>query len=204
MPTRPPRTRPISRSAKAKRSAGPPRPSSSTRPAVTRPGGGTRPSTERAVRVLPEPDSPTRPTNSPRPTVSETPRTTGVHWPAMGNEISRSWIERRGTMGSARLPSGAGDRLHLRGEAAEPVHGRGHAEAGGPGQRIALLGLEVDHPGDVDVGPALDAADELREERCRQPRPARPAGGVTQIGVRALHLLQEFGIEGQPPQALAV
>src|SRR6185295_9842980 len=154
---------------------------SSTRPPVTRPGGGTKPSTESAVRLLPEPDSPTRPTSSPCPTASETPRTTGVHSPAMGNETSRSRTSRRGTRPGSRsklalasacpalphrsgAPAGATmatSTVVLSRELAEPVHRRRHAEAGGAGAAATVLGLDVGHAGDVEVGPALDAADEL-------------------------------------------
>ncbi len=60
------------------------RPSKRIDPARTRPGGGTRPSVASAVRVLPDPDSPTRPTISDRSTSSETPRTTEIQRPLTG------------------------------------------------------------------------------------------------------------------------
>ena len=50
-------------------------PLSSTEPDSIRPGGATSRSTDMAVTLLPEPDSPTRPSVSPRPTVNDTPST---------------------------------------------------------------------------------------------------------------------------------
>ncbi len=90
-----------------------PGPASRILPRVTRPGGGTRPSTAREVRVLPEPDSPTSPTISPLPMASETPRTTGsLSEESPGKAISRSWISSSGVIlvwkqssGAARRPS---------------------------------------------------------------------------------------------------
>src|SRR6476659_3908746 len=61
-----PRTCRISSSRNERRS----RPSNAIRPAVIRPGGGTSLMIENAVTDLPLPDSPTRPSVSPRPTES--------------------------------------------------------------------------------------------------------------------------------------
>src|SRR5689334_5597327 len=44
-------------------------------PPTTRPGGSTRPMIENPVTDLPEPDSPTRPSTSPRRTLKETSST---------------------------------------------------------------------------------------------------------------------------------
>src|SRR5882724_7267863 len=44
-------------------------------PSTILPGGSIRPSRERPVTVLPEPDSPTIPSTSPRPTSNDTPST---------------------------------------------------------------------------------------------------------------------------------
>src|SRR5207248_1509382 len=65
-------------------------PSSATRP-LTRPGRGTRRRIESAVRLFPDPDSPTRPTISPRATESETPRTasTGPALPGGPGKLTR-------------------------------------------------------------------------------------------------------------------
>src|SRR5947208_10339420 len=194
MATRPPRTRRRALGDSFSRSTSPP-PSSASRmlPAVTRPGGGTRPSTARAVRVFPEPDSPTSPTTSPRPTVSETPRTTDRR-PSpsrTGKATSRSRIARRA---SATV---------LSGQAAQPADRRGDAEAGSAGVRPAVAVLDVGDAGDVEVSPAPHAARELREEGRGGARAPLPPGGVAEVGVRPLHGLQKFGEEGEAPEALA-
>jgi hypothetical protein len=51
------------------------RPFSFIEPSTMRPGGSTRPMMEKPVTVLPEPDSPTRPSTSPRETSKDTPST---------------------------------------------------------------------------------------------------------------------------------
>ncbi len=66
-----PRTAHISRSESESRS----RPWNTTRPEATRPGDGTSRRIENAVTDLPEPDSPTRPSVSPRRSSNETSST---------------------------------------------------------------------------------------------------------------------------------
>src|SRR5581483_11410309 len=61
-----------------------------TRP-PTAAAGGSRPSTERHVRLLPEPLSPTRPNASPGAISNETPRTTGVAPPLKAIVRSSAW-----------------------------------------------------------------------------------------------------------------
>src|SRR3954471_21105659 len=180
MATRPPRTRRRAAGESFSRSTAPS--ASRMPPAVTRPGGGTRPSTARAVIVFPEPDPPTSPTTSPRPTVSETPRTTDTQPPPSrtGKATSRSRMARRA---SATV---------LSGQAAQPADRRGDAEAGGAGVRPAVAVLDVGDAGDVEVGPAPHVAHELREEGRGGARAPRPAGGGAEVGVRPLPGLQIF------------
>src|SRR5436305_442955 len=181
---RPPRTARSSRGSRRSRSTAPAAPGtggavaagwSRALPAVTRPGGGTRPSRARAVSVLPEPDSPTSPTTSPRPTSKAAPRTTGDHPFPAGKAISRSRTSRRGE-GAAVI----GGRPALPGEPAEPAHQGGDAEAGGARAGRAL-GLDVGDAGDVEVGPALDLAHELRQERRGGAGAPPAAGGVAEV-----------------------
>src|SRR4051794_13989622 len=74
MPIRPPRTSRMARSSSVMRS----RPSSRIRlPGSMRSGGSSRRSSERAVRLLPLPDSPTRQRVRPGGMAKETPSTTG-------------------------------------------------------------------------------------------------------------------------------
>ena len=82
MPIRPPRTARISDSGSASRSV----PSSEMRaPSSIRPGGGTRRSRARLVRLLPQPDSPTSARVSPR-AMREADAVDGVHRAAAQGE----------------------------------------------------------------------------------------------------------------------
>src|SRR4051794_24019890 len=162
MAMRRPRTRRRACGVSRSRSTAPPGSSgeaSRTLPAVTRPGGGTRPSTARAVMLLPDPDSPTSPTISPRPTASVAPRTTATQ-PAgalrAGKETSRWWISSSGGAVTAWAV--------LSGELAQPADRGGDAETGGSRAGAAVIGFDVGHAGDVEVGPAPHVAGELRQE----------------------------------------
>src|SRR6266700_5112375 len=94
MEIRLPRIFSISRSPRLRRS----RPSSITRPEVTRPFAlGTRPMSESAVMLLPQPDSPTSASVSFRPSVNPTPRTAGYQVPPMRNSVVRSSTTRAGS-----------------------------------------------------------------------------------------------------------
>src|ERR1700694_5700045 len=193
---RPPRTRRRSRGPRLSRSPalpGPSGPSSSMRPAVTQALAGSRPRMARAVSVLPEPDSPTRPKISPRSTVSERPRTTGCHLPATGKAMVSSCTARRDTAAQ-----------FLRRQPAEPGDQGGDAEARGAGRRSSRVGFDVGDTGDVEVGPAPHLAHELGEEGGGEAGAPPTARRVAQVGVGALHLLQVLREKRQPPQALAL
>src|SRR5207237_5512699 len=66
-------------------------------PDVIRPGSGTRRSTDRAVIVLPQPDSPTTPSVSPASMCSETPSTARTtprevkNWVCSASTFSKVW-----------------------------------------------------------------------------------------------------------------
>ena len=96
-PIRRPRTPHHSSSDRPTRS----RPSSSTAPPVVRPGAGTRPMTPNAVSDLPLPDSPTRPSVSPRWMSNDTPRTACSQPAPRGNATSSPRTARRGGWGRA-------------------------------------------------------------------------------------------------------
>ena len=68
----------------------------STDPPLTRPGGGTRPKRLKAVMVLPQPLSPTRPRISPGIISRLTPSTAASGPAAPGNSVTRSCIETNG------------------------------------------------------------------------------------------------------------
>ena len=72
-------------SPKVRRSVSPKRIS----PAATRPAGGTRPSTDRAVTLLPQPDSPTSPTILPRGMARSTPSTAARGPSGVRNSVRR-------------------------------------------------------------------------------------------------------------------
>ena len=65
-------------------------------PPATWPLGGRSPSTDRAVTLLPQPDSPTRPTMVPRGTVRSTPSTAGTRPWGPGNPARRPEMARVG------------------------------------------------------------------------------------------------------------
>ncbi len=60
-----------------------------TSPSTTSPGGSIRPSSEKPVTDLPEPDSPTRPTISPRRTLRSTPSTASQAPASVWNAVRR-------------------------------------------------------------------------------------------------------------------
>src|SRR5262249_22292105 len=66
-------------------------------PPMTRPGGSTSPKIEKPVTVLPEPDSPTSPSTSPRSTVKVTPATGRTRRWRKKNEVERSATARTGS-----------------------------------------------------------------------------------------------------------
>src|SRR5690606_28099197 len=98
-PAKRPRTTRQSRSVK--RSAS--RPSTVKRSALTRAPGPARPSSDRAVTLLPDPDSPTIATHSPGWTASDTPRTAST--PAFG-KLTRRFV----TATSGAAPPGPAGR----------------------------------------------------------------------------------------------
>ena len=80
-----------------------PRPSSVTSPPTTSAPGGSRPITVNAVRLLPEPDSPTSATISPRPTVRSMPSMAGE--PSMsGKSTRRPRMSSSGPVGPSGTP----------------------------------------------------------------------------------------------------
>src|SRR5687767_14175171 len=66
-------------------------PSNRIRPPTTRPGGSTRPRIEKPVTVLPQPDSPTRPSTSPGRTSKLTPSTARTTPARVMKWVFRSW-----------------------------------------------------------------------------------------------------------------
>src|SRR6186997_1681956 len=64
------------------------------RPPTTRPGGSTRPRMEKPVTVLPQPDSPTRPSTSPGLTAKLTPSTAFTTPARVKKWVRRSWTSR--------------------------------------------------------------------------------------------------------------
>src|SRR5262245_22007047 len=135
MAMRLPRSVRISSSLRPTRS----RPLNRILPPAIRPGGSTRPRTEKPVTDLPEPDSPTRPRMRPLSTVNETP-STALSVPArVSNQVRRSSTARvvltlllqAGIEDLAQLVADqvdADDRDQQRdaGEEADPVLAREH------------------------------------------------------------------------------
>src|SRR6266536_3244537 len=76
-------------------------------PSTIFPGGSIRPSSERPVTVLPEPDSPTIPSTSPRPTSNDTP-STALTTPAR----VKKWTFRSSTERTALMLSALEPRVH--------------------------------------------------------------------------------------------
>ena len=70
-------------------------PSKVTLPSTTRPGWSTRPMTDRNVTLLPEPDSPTRPSTSPFCTVRSTPSTALTTPSAVKNHAQAAHLQQR-------------------------------------------------------------------------------------------------------------
>src|SRR3954454_19073926 len=73
-------------------------------PSMMRPGGSISPSSERPVTVFPEPDSPTIPSTSPRPTANDTPSTAFTTPARVKKWTFRSSTERTAPMWSALEP----------------------------------------------------------------------------------------------------
>src|SRR5947209_11847513 len=73
-------------------------------PPTRRPGGSIRPSSESPVTVLPEPDSPTIPSTSPRPTANDRPSTAFTTPARVKKWTFRSSTERTSLMWSALEP----------------------------------------------------------------------------------------------------
>src|SRR5262249_60109621 len=94
----------------------PPRPPNRICPSTSAPDGSSR-LTARAVIVLPEPDSPTRPTDSPGSTARDTPRRTARLVPATSSHTVRSSSSSSGSPDAAGPgkdslpPTGTGDPL---------------------------------------------------------------------------------------------
>src|SRR4029077_19041483 len=122
---RDPRTLRSSSSFSARRSV----PSKTILPPTTRPGGSTRPRMEKPVTVLPQPDSPTRPSTSPGFTEKLTP-STALATPAR----VKKWVFRSSTTNFLSFKAGI---QHV----AQPVAHQVDAHDGGE-QRQA--GIEAD------------------------------------------------------------
>src|SRR5438552_12884136 len=76
-------------------------------PLTILPGGSIKPSSDRPVTVLPEPDSPTMPSTSPRPTSNETP-STAFTTPAR----VKKWTLRSSTTSTADMILSFQPRVH--------------------------------------------------------------------------------------------
>src|SRR5205809_673254 len=88
------------------------------RPETVRPGGGTRRTSDSAVTLLPQPDSPTSPSVSPSSTWNETLSTARTSPPTPGKCVDRSETSRRrGTVQT----TAAGRYAPLRRLVLEPV-----------------------------------------------------------------------------------
>ena len=112
-------------------------PSSSRRDASTRPGSPTRRETASAVRDLPEPDSPTTPTASPRRTAKEIPRTGRIGPAGPGKVTSRSRTSSTRSVGGVDVLGrrlAALDRGQRRREGGDPAD---HADAEALGDGLA-------------------------------------------------------------------
>ena len=158
-------------------------PSSTRRSASTAPGSSTSWAIDSAVTDLPDPDSPTMPTASPRPIVNETPRTGRIGPPAPGN------VTRRGCAHQAR-------RRRRSRRSPTPrcaVAATGHAASNGtgdprPGDAEALCA--IDSPSRLNASPAITTAMpgaiaaarvgvDLRDRPSCIRRPQSYAGGWT-------------------------
>src|SRR6185503_16322680 len=129
---RAPRMRRISSSLSFRRSV----PSKKIRPPTMRPGGSTRPRIENPVTVLPQPDSPTRPSTSPGRTSKLTPSTARTTPARVKKWVLRSWTSRVLTLKARveHVPEAVADQVDAHdggeeGEArieADPVLAREH------------------------------------------------------------------------------
>src|SRR5215468_2526707 len=126
--TRLPRIRCISRSLLARRSS----PSSRTWPPTVRAAGlGARRRIDRHVMLLPEPDSPTRPSVSPSPSAKETPSTARIVPQRVTRCVRRSRTSRTGVV-IARL------QMPLQSPACAALSGVARCAA----SQLAKLGVE--------------------------------------------------------------
>ena len=83
------------------------RPSKTSRSALTRPGGeGTRPISDSEVTLLPQPDSPTRPTERARPTEKLMPSTALNSPRSVSNQVRRFCTSSSGGAAAAAAPAG--------------------------------------------------------------------------------------------------
>src|SRR5689334_17375130 len=126
-----PRMRRISTSLRPSRS----RPSNRIEPSTMRPGGdGTKRSTESAVTLLPQPDSPTTARVSPAPTSKETPSTARTTPSRVKKCVRRSSMARSGAFngrvshaarkpGIERIAQAVADQVHRQ-------HGQRQEDAG--------------------------------------------------------------------------
>src|ERR1700736_613708 len=103
-------------------------------PPTMRPGGPTRPRIEKPVTVLPEPDSPTSPSTSPRSTVKLAPSTARTAPWRVKNDVDRSVTASTG----AGMQSPLEARVH---HVAQPV---AHQVDGDDGDQQGDAGIERD------------------------------------------------------------
>ena len=167
-------------------------PANSSRSAVTTPGASIRRDTASAVRLLPEPDSPTTPIASPGRTLKLTPRTGTVHPFGPGNATRRFSTTSTASAGAVRprrpratpaaAPPNAGSTA-----GPDPDHGGHrlpHQVEREPGQHHRRAGPERGHRVDVDAVQAL----------AQQPAP---------VVVRGLHADPEERQPGEGEQRRA-
>src|SRR6266849_2336259 len=128
MAFRAPRTRRIASASLASRSS----PSKSTRPAVTRPGGGTNRMMDSEVTLFPQPLSPTSPRTSPRSMAKLTPSTARSTPCAVAKWVSRSCTARSG--GTSDLEARVERIAQPVAEEVDGQHGQHDGEAGEGGE----------------------------------------------------------------------
>src|SRR5512140_172296 len=109
-----------------------------TWPPTTRPGASTRPTSDRASADFPDPDSPTRPSTSPRRTLNDT-SSTALTTPARTNK----WVRKPSTCSSGAISYADGRYSCLRGVIAlAPVLRDQAFEAG---EKRIVTPLRIDH-----------------------------------------------------------
>src|SRR5262245_3786023 len=140
--------RPRSRRHTAGRDASRSRPRQMIRRADHLSGGGRMPITARARTVLPLPDSPTMPRDSPADTENETSRSSKTFSPDRGIQTERPSTSRTGGM-DLGLHARVEDVAQSIPEEVEPQHGnddyqpRKHHDPGSRRQEIAAVGDDV-------------------------------------------------------------